>query len=200
MIALSPIQVQTELLDSPALLARAQAGDGESFWALCNPLQQRLARQALALCRDEAMAQDLAQEAFIAAWKSIQRYNGQCQFSTWLCSILLHRYKSALRRSRWRKLISYVAVGEDRSLSTIEEHAATPDRAAELSERSQEILLTLQRLPDKHREVIFLRFYADESLEGIAAALGCSLGTVKSRLFNALENLRRMPIFKKEFR
>ena len=48
------------------------------------------------------------------------------------------------------------------------------------------------RRPRKHQQVVYLRFYADDSLEGIAAALGCSVGTVKSRLFNALEKLRRM--------
>ena len=55
-------------------------------------------------------------------------------------------------------------------------------------------------LPAKQREVVFLRFYADETLDGIAAAMNTSAGTVKSRLFHALENLRQMRIFREELR
>ena len=53
----------------------------------------------------------------------------------------------------------------------------------------------VQALPAKHQQVIYLRFYVDDSLEGIAAALGCSVGTVKSRLFHALDKLRKMNAF-----
>ena len=145
-------------------------------------------------------AQDLAQETLIAAWKSIARYNGQCQFGTWLCSILFHKHRSALRRSRWLRLITDLTVGAESVSERIRDEAPTPDHAVQISERSHQILLALERLPAKQREVIFLRFYADESLEGIAAATNHSTGTVKSRLFHALENLRQMRIFKEELR
>jgi RNA polymerase sigma factor (sigma-70 family) len=78
------------------------------------------------------------------------------------------------------------------------EHAPGPDQAAQLSERSRLVLQTLERLPSKQREVVFLRFYADEPLAGIAAALHCSVGTVKSRLFHGLENLRRMHLLRED--
>lgn len=55
------------------------------------------------------------------------------------------------------------------------------------------------KLPKKHRDVVYLRFYVDNSLEGIAAALNCSVGTVKSRLFHALEKLRKMGGMKARF-
>jgi RNA polymerase sigma-70 factor, ECF subfamily len=58
----------------------------------------------------------------------------------------------------------------------------------------------IRALPQKHQDVIYLRFYVDNSLEGIAAALGCSLGTVKSRLFHALEKLRSMNVLKEQSR
>lgn len=201
MIQLTPIApVQTDQLDSPELFARARAGDGESFCALCAPLQDRLLRQAFALCRDECQAQDLAQETLAEAWKSIQRFNGQCQFATWLCSILLHRHKSALRRARWVNLLTRLGGDkEEGAIERIRDSAPHPDAAAALSERSKLVLQTIERLPGRQREVVFLRFYADESLAGISAALNCSVGTVKSRLFHALENLRRMKIFNEEF-
>src|SRR5688572_5822852 len=187
--------------DSPDLLARARAGDGESFWRLCEPLKDRLFRQAFALAHHEDQAQDLTQETLLEAWKSLPRFNGQCQFATWLCSILLHRHKSALRRSRWRMLFTAFGPEDEKSaMARLRDHAPSPDEAAELSERSRLILKTLDRLPARQREVIFLRFYADESLAGIAAALNCSVGTAKSRLFHGLESLRRMSIFQKELR
>lgn len=145
------------------------------------------------------MAQDLTQETLIAGWRSIRRYQGTCQLSTWLCSILLYRHKSAVRRRSWRNLIAPFLPGEQ-TTPEVEERIPSPDQAAELSERAGRILETLDRLPRRQREVIFLRFYADESLEGIAAALDCSLGTVKSRLFHALANLRKMRYFQEDRR
>jgi RNA polymerase sigma-70 factor (ECF subfamily) len=68
----------------------------------------------------------------------------------------------------------------------------SPDEAAEAREEAQIIQNCIAALPARQQQVIHLRFYADDSLEGIAAALGCSVGTVKSRLFHALEKLRRM--------
>ena len=200
MTSASLAEMQAEQLDSPRLLTRARAGDAESFWALCEPLQPQLVRQALVLCRDELQAQDLAQETFIAAWKSIHRFNHQCQFATWLCSILFHKHRSALRRSRWLKLFSNLAGPDQAAAERIVDDAPTPDHAVQISERSHQILLALERLPAKQREVVFLRFYADETLDGIAAAMNSSAGTVKSRLFHALENLRQMRIFREELR
>lgn len=194
------IALRAELPDSQRLLSCAQAGDAESFWALCEPLQDRLVRQALALCRDESLAQDLAQETLLAAWKNVGRYDGKCQLSTWLCSILLNKHRTALRRSHWWSRFNRLTDPVNSAGEDIPDLSPGPDRTAQLTERSREILLALERLPAKQREVIFLRFYSDESIEGIACALQCSEGTVKSRLFHALENLRRMRIFREELR
>jgi RNA polymerase sigma-70 factor (ECF subfamily) len=192
--------MQPAPLDSPSLLERAQSGDAEAFWALCEPLEQRLIRQGLALCRDEELARDLAQETMIAAWKSIGRFNGACQLGTWLCSILFHKHQTALRRARWRTFFVSLAGTVPNRPAELVDAALTPDKALQVSERSRQILGALERLPSKQRETVFLRFYAGESLEGIAAVMKCSTGTVKSRLFHGLENLREMRIFKEEFR
>lgn len=158
-------------------------------------------RQAYALCRNESQARDLAQESLTEAWKSIRRFNGRCQFATWLCSILLHRHKSALRRARWRLMLApFSDEGEAKAATRVSDASPAPDEAAELSERSLLVLRTLDRLSARQRDVVFLRFYADRSLEEIAAALNCSVGTVKSRLFHALENLRQMRTITEELR
>jgi RNA polymerase sigma-70 factor (ECF subfamily) len=69
---------------------------------------------------------------------------------------------------------------------------SAPDKAAQNQEQSSLVWACIKALPVKHQQVIYLRFYADDSLEGIAEALDCSVGTVKSRLFHALDKLRGM--------
>ena len=74
-----------------------------------------------------------------------------------------------------------------------------PDEAAELRDQTALVRRCIDALPAKHQQVIYLRFYMDDSLEGIAAALGCSVGTVKSRLFHALDKLRGMNAMNAQF-
>jgi RNA polymerase sigma-70 factor (ECF subfamily) len=84
-------------------------------------------------------------------------------------------------------------------LASLADHSPGPDKAAEEAELAACLHDCLQRLPEKHREVVYLRFYVDDSLEGIAAALGCSVGTAKSRLFYGLEKLRLMKDLSRHF-
>jgi RNA polymerase sigma-70 factor (ECF subfamily) len=184
-----------EEAETPALLVQAQQGDGSAFCELCRLTGPRLVRQATALCGDPQLAEDLAQDTLVAAWKSLHRYNGKCRFFTWLCSILIHLHKSNLRRncpSTYLAGTPEVTDGTRDPLESIVDTAAVPDQAAVSSERAALLHHCLESLPPKHRDVVFLRFYVNESLEGIAVALNCSLGTVKSRLFHALEKLRKI--------
>jgi len=185
------------------LMAQAQAGDAESFCELCRVHEARLVRQATALCGDATLAEDLAQETLVEAWKSIRRYNGQCQFFTWLCAILLNRFRNVLRQKRpvaFSSLDGREQDGVHFLLGNLADCGSRPDEVTDLSERAAFLQECLRKLPEKHREVIYLRFYVDHSLEGIAAALDCSVGTVKSRLFNALEKLRTMNRLSAEYR
>ena len=181
--------------DLRGLIARSREGDPEAFCTLYRTFEGRLLRQANAFCGDQMLAEDLSQEVFFQAWKSLRRYNGQCQFFTWLCAILLHRSRSFLGQRRPLPLSTLLS-GEQESaqdlLDNLPDGSAGPDQCAQISERAAFLLGCVQRLPRKHQEVVFLRFYVDDSLESIAAALGCSIGTVKSRLFDGLEKLRKM--------
>ena len=84
-------------------------------------------------------------------------------------------------------------------LEELADDDARPDEAAQRCERAVLVRQCVQALPPKHQQVIYLRFYVDDSIEGIAAALGCSEGTVKSRLFHALEKLRAMKVLNAQF-
>jgi RNA polymerase sigma-70 factor (ECF subfamily) len=177
------------------MLDRARAGDGEAFCELCRVYETGLLRQALTLCGNLALAQDLAQDTLVEAWKGLRRYNGRCRFFTWLCAILLHRYRNMLRQKRPLAWAAFAGQNRDEfndRTDQLADNAASPDEAVLRREDAALVRESVQSLPLKQRQVIHLRFYVDDSLEGIAAALGCSVGTVKSRLFHALEKLRAM--------
>jgi len=197
MPALISTAVENELAESsvPDLLNRAREGDAESFSALCRLHGTRLLRHATGLCGDPTLAEDLAQETLWEAWKSIRRFNGRCRFFTWLCAILLNRYRNVLRRQRPRALSSFERRERLRAesiLDNLPDHAPAPDQAKTLAERTAFLRGCIDALSPKHRQVIYLRFYVDDSVDSIAAALDCSAGTIKSRLFHAVERLRAM--------
>ena len=184
-----------ETPDTISFLERAKAGDAEAFGQLCSVFETGLLRHAMTLCGNASVAQDLAQDTLVEAWKSLRRYNGRCRLFTWLCAILLNRYRNTTRQKR---PISFSALnGDDEenaaaSFDCLPDSSLLPSEAVQLREQTALILECIAALPKKHQEVIYLRFYVDQSLEGIAAALSCSVGTVKSRLFRALDHLRAM--------
>jgi RNA polymerase sigma-70 factor (ECF subfamily) len=177
------------------LLELARTGDAEAYSEIYRTHATRLLRQAMALCGNAALAEDLAQDTLVEAWKCLRRYNGRCQFFTWLCAILLNRYHNSRRNNRLLPVATLDSRDQAEFRNTVENLAdcsCLPDEAAESREQAALVWKCLQSLPVKHQQVIYLRFYVDDSLEGIAAALGCSVGTVKSRLFHALDRLRGM--------
>ena len=185
--------------ETPGLLNRARAGEAEAFSELCRVYETRLLRQAMTLSHDPSLAEDLAQDTLVEAWKCLRRYNGECRFFTWLCAILLHRYHNSVRQKRpWP--FSFFQKEEQAEFQSSIDHFADPDslpdQTAQLREQAVLVRQCLQTLSIKHQQVIYLRFYVDTSLEGIAAALGCSEGTVKSRLFHALDKLRGMHVIR----
>src|SRR5437764_6568134 len=99
---MSIVEEPVEIPDANVLLAEARQGNAPAFCQLVEPLEARLLRQALALCRNTATAEDLVSETLIQAWKSLANYNQTCRFSTWLYSILLHRYQKTVRAARSR--------------------------------------------------------------------------------------------------
>jgi RNA polymerase sigma-70 factor (ECF subfamily) len=193
--SLNPTFVEIEAPDTRSLLDRARAGDAEAFGEICRAYETRLLRQALLLCGNDAQAEDLAQDSLVEAWCCLRRYNGRCQFFTWLCAILLNRFRNQLRKKRPLPFSAFSRHEHDEvqnQFASLADHQSRPDETAQLQEQAAQIRACIQALPAKQQQVVYLRFYADDSLEGIAAALGCSVGTVKSRLFHALDKLRGM--------
>jgi RNA polymerase sigma-70 factor, ECF subfamily len=172
--------------DEHELIDRAQAGEAIAFWRLAAQHAVPLWRCALALGKDRHWAEDLVQETLVEAWRSLARFDGRCRFSTWLYGILRHRFLKGRRRQNAVRLSASEALGQEPST------AWSPDHSAEASEDAGRVRRAVMSLPEEHRLVVELRFFAGATLDEIAAGLGCPVGTVKSRLHYALEKLRQM--------
>ncbi len=186
-----------EIIDAGESLSRARAGDADAFCRLTEPLQSRLLRQAAALSGDLSIADDLVAETLVEAWKSLVRYDETCRFSTWLYAILLHRHQKWTRRARSRPVaLAWLPVFERDHLIARQENVPSPEPSpaedAARNENSARLRACIARLPEKHRQIILLRFFEDASLPDMARVLDCPIGTVKSRLHHALEKLREI--------
>jgi RNA polymerase sigma-70 factor (ECF subfamily) len=188
---------RAEIMQAGEALARARAGEAEGFCRLTEPLQTRLLRQAAALAGDLSAAEDLVAETLVEAWKSLERYDESCRFSTWLYAILLHRHHKWRRRARSRPAaLAWLPAFQREHLAARQENLPSPEPSpAEDAARNDNSALMREcvaRLPEKHRRIILLRFFEDASLPDMARLLGCPVGTVKSRLHHALEKLRKI--------
>jgi RNA polymerase sigma-70 factor (ECF subfamily) len=193
-LSLNPTFVELESSDTQSLLERARSGDLDAFGEVCRIHESRLLRQAMRLSGNPTIAEELAQDTLVEAWRCLPRYHGKCQFFTWLCAIMLNRFRNLLRDLNGGAASFFGDSSE--GIAPLDQLVApgdAPDEAAGAREHAALVMGCINSLPPKQQQVIYLRFYVDESLEAIGAALGCSVGTVKSRLFNALEKLRGMP-------
>jgi RNA polymerase sigma-70 factor, ECF subfamily len=172
--------------DERELIDRAKAGEAIAFEQLAGQHAAVLWRCALTLGKDRHWAEDLVQETLVEAWRSLARFDGRCRFSTWLYGILRHRFLKGRRNQNAVGLATPETLGQEQCT------ARSPDGSAETSEDAERVRNAVMSLPEEHRLVVELRFFAGAKLDEIAAALGCPLGTVKSRLHHALEKLRQM--------
>ncbi|HVO09935.1 MAG TPA: sigma-70 family RNA polymerase sigma factor [Vicinamibacteria bacterium] len=166
-----------------ALVEACRHGEREAFDRLVVRYQRDIYRLCYRYVNDHEDANDLAQEAFLKAWRAIGRFRGESRFSTWLYRIavnacLNHR---ALRRPATEELKDSLPDPGRGALSAVE--------SADESRRVRE---AVARLPERQRATLILKVYQELSHEEVAAVLGSSVGTVKSNLFHALANLRRL--------
>ncbi len=164
------------------LVNAAREGDVDAFCALVDRYRGPAMRLAYGIAGDEA--EDAVQDGFVKAYGSLDRFRTDAAFRPWLFTIVANearnRRRSASRRGRLDLQIRRepAAVG-----------AAADDLVA-ASEQRQRLLDAVAELPDRHREIVALRYLAGLSESETAAVLSCPIGTAKSRLSRALAQLR----------
>ncbi len=165
-----------------AVAARAAAGEEAAFETLVSRYQARLYRLACRLTGDPGEAQDVLQEGFLAAYRSLATFRGEARFSTWLYRIAFN-----LAMSHGRKRRPLTIMDTDDTTRNIEpvstEHS--PSEPLEAAVRVAGVQAAIQDLADEHRQVVVLRELEGCDYEQIADILEIPIGTVRSRLFRA---------------
>lgn len=174
------------------LLRRAQKGDEAAFEELVRLHEKAVYAVCWRICRKEEDAMDAAQETFLAAWRGLGGFRGEAAFSTWLTRLATNASLDLLRKKKHqREEISVEGVQEE-GLQLPDKVESGPQEEVERQERAQCVRDALLELTDEHREILVLREMRELSYEEIAAQLGISIGTVRSRISRAREKLREI--------
>lgn len=180
--------------DDRLLVAQAAQGEREAFGLLVRRYQDRAFNLAYQVLRNRDDALDVAQEAFAKAFVSLASFKGEATFTTWLHRIVVNLAIDTLRRKQRGEVRRY----EDARGAPVSGEAAGSsglgDPAAALESKQVRALLTqgIEALPPAQRTVLILREIEGMSYDEIARTVGCSLGTVMSRLFYGRRKLRRL--------
>jgi RNA polymerase sigma-70 factor (ECF subfamily) len=176
----------TNLLDAE-LVQRVQAGDKGAFDVLVQKYQHKVVNLVGRFVSDHAECQDIAQDAFIKAYRAINSFRGDSQFYTWLYRIAANTAKNYLA-SRARKSPGYTIDVDDaehfEGESGLKEYA-NPENLLLTEEIKATIFSAIERLPEDLKSAISLREMDGLSYEEIAQVMDCPIGTVRSRIFRA---------------
>ncbi|MDT8320150.1 MAG: RNA polymerase sigma factor RpoE [Xanthomonadales bacterium] len=171
------------------LVERVQKGDKQAFDLLINKYQHRIISLVGRYVSDQADAMDIAQEAFIKAYRAIERFRGDSAFYTWLYRIAINTAKNWLvaRKRRPPAFDIDAADAEQYDIESRLKEQGTPENELMRDEIRQTVYDTIAQLPDDLRTAIMLREIEGMSYEDIATTMDCPIGTVRSRIFRARE-------------
>jgi RNA polymerase sigma factor (sigma-70 family) len=179
--------VEGRPLDEPELIASAQNGDTRAFEQLVRIHQGIALRVAYLVVRDPSEAEDVTQDAFIKAYRSLDKFRAGAPFRPWLLGIVrneaLNRVRGAKRRHGLALRVANDPVSGDA--------APSPEAEVTSEEERGRLLALIEDLPERYRSVVVLRYLLDLSERETSEILGLAAGTVKSRCSRALERLRR---------
>lgn len=172
------------------LVARVQRGDKQAFNLLVIKYQRKILRLLSRMIRDPADLEDVAQEAFIKAYRALPQFRGESAFYTWLYRIAINTARNWLSSVGKRPSAPNAIESEDGetfnetdSLSDI----STPESMVASREIAETVNSAIEELPEELRTAIVLREIEGMSYEDIAQTMGCPIGTVRSRIFRARE-------------
>ena len=175
------------------LVERFQAGDVDAFSEIVGRYQHRVYTLALRWMRDPALAEEVAQDVFIALYRSLAKFRGDSKLSTWVYRVVVNHCKNRLQYRKRRHMEKHEPLegtgGDDGPARQLPSHAPGADAGRHRSEAEQLVHDALGRLDEEQRQVIVLRDIEDLSYDEIGLILGVPRGTVKSRLHRARAQL-----------
>lgn len=172
-----------------ALVERVQKGDRHAFDLLVRKYQHKIVGVISRYINDWSECQDVAQDAFVRAWRAIGSFRGDAQFYTWIYRIAINTAKNHLVSQGRRPPTEDIAVEDAVQFdgATRLHESATPERELMRQEIEQTVFSTVESLPEELKAAITLREVDGLSYEEIAEAMKCPIGTVRSRIFRARE-------------
>ena len=186
---------QSELVNEAAVIRRVCEGEHDLFYELVRPYERRVYATAFAILRNEADAEDVAQEAVLKAFKHIRQFRAEARFSTWLIQITVNEARMR-RRKAHANMMEPIAgrQNEDEEGNYTPRDFADwreiPSEALQTKELRQALSRALASLTPKHREVLVLRDVQHFTIEETATRLGIGKSAVKTRLLRARLQMR----------
>jgi RNA polymerase sigma-70 factor (ECF subfamily) len=169
------------------LVRAAQKGETTAFEELFARHRDKIYARAFSMMRNEEEAVDLSQEAWVKGWQRLIQFQGDSSFVTWMTRIVINLCLDQLRKHKRQRAESIQALDEEsggveRQMPVV---TVNPTEGLERSELRQRIDKALGQLSHEHRTVLILHEFEDLEYKEIAKRMGCSIGTVMSRLFYA---------------
>lgn len=174
------------------LIRASLSGDRRAFETLYHKYQSQIYGTLAQRISDRDTVDDLMQDTFFRAYRSLHTFKGQAAFSTWLTQIALNVYRSHLRSQQVRQNWVYQTEDPEVVRNVIRDiiPGTLPDQIVEKRERIQLVHKSIQNLPERYRKAMWLRYVMDWSYEEITQALRVPLGTVKTWLCRARRQLK----------
>jgi len=161
-------------------------GDVKAFDILVVKYQDRLVYSVYKFCNDFELSQDIAQEAFVKAFRNIDKFRGESSFYTWIYRIAINTAKNYFS-NKSRGAETYNEDVLDSALSDLSLNSDNPETLLAAEEMKDAVNQAFQNLPDEIRSTLSLREYDGLSYEEIAKVQNCPIGTVRSRIFKGRE-------------
>jgi RNA polymerase sigma-70 factor (ECF subfamily) len=177
--------------DDPTLVRAAQQGDMAAFEELVARHRDKIYARAYSMMRSEDEAIDLSQEAWVKGWQRLRQFQGESSFGTWMTRIVINLCLDQLRKQKRQRTESIEEMDQESGGVERQMPVVTPNPTAglERGELRQRIDRALGQLSYEHRTVLVLHEFQEMEYKTIARTMGCSIGTVMSRLFYARRKL-----------
>ena len=181
------------MTDEKLLIRKILSGDQSAFAELVERYQKPVYSLCLRMAGNPADAEDLAQEAFLKAWRGLSNYKFESTFSTWLYRLTSNVCIDFLRQQKRKGTLSFIVSEEnDGAEPEVPDDQPLPEECVLQKEKQQAVASAMAELEEEYRLVLTLRVVDELSYEQIAEVLNIKLGTVKSRIARARERLRKI--------